>query len=97
MLITLIVLVIALFSGRIEWQSSAVNAKATTVPVITPQDPSSLTLALIGGGMLAVYFAASRTIRYRRPLRRMARLSTGSPPSVGEHATAAEHPTRGAA
>jgi hypothetical protein len=58
MLITLIVLLAALLS----WLSSVVSqvAKPLGKPPITPQDPSTLTLALIGLGMLGIYFAIRR-------------------------------------
>ena len=35
-------------------------------PLHKPEDPSTLTLALIGAGTLAVYFASRRTARARR-------------------------------
>ncbi len=96
MLITLIVLLVALFSGGVEWQSAAA-ANAKPVPTITPQDPSSLTLALIGAGMLAVYLAVSRTIRGRRPLIRTQYAISESTRAVDERDSGLQRQSRGAA
>lgn len=64
MLISLIILLAALLS----WLSSIVSQIAGPLrkPPITPQDPSTLTLALIGAGTLGVYFAISRRAWRRR-------------------------------
>jgi hypothetical protein len=87
MLITLILLMVAFISGSLEWQSAGANPKADAVPTITPQDPSSLMLALIGGGTLVVYLAVSRTVRRRRPptlimRRRLSDSSTDATPTT---------------
>ena len=64
MLISLIILLAALLS----WLSSIVSEIAGPLQKqpITPQDPSTLTLALIGVGTLGVYFAISRRAWRRR-------------------------------
>jgi hypothetical protein len=64
MLISLILLVASLLS----WLSSGADQVAGPFgkPSITPQDPSTLTLALIGAGTLGVYFAISRRAWRRR-------------------------------
>jgi hypothetical protein len=64
MLITLIVLLTAVLS----WLFSVVSqiARPLGKPPITAQDPSTLTLALIGVGTLGIYFAISRRARQRQ-------------------------------
>jgi hypothetical protein len=42
------------------------TAAAVESPLYKPEDPSTMTLALIGAGTLAVYFASRRAIRTRR-------------------------------
>jgi hypothetical protein len=37
-------------------------------PLHKPEDPSTMTLAVIGAGTLAVYFGSRRTARARRPI-----------------------------
>jgi hypothetical protein len=58
MLVSLIVLLAALLS----WLTSGADQFAEPLgkPSITPQDPSTLTLALIGAGTLGIYFALRR-------------------------------------
>jgi hypothetical protein len=64
MLISLTLLVAALLS----WLSSIVSQIASPLekPPTTPQDPTTLTLALIGAGSFGVYFAISRRAQRRR-------------------------------
>ena len=64
MLIALILLVATLLS----WLTSGAEhvAGPAVKPPITPQDPSTLTLALIGAGTVGVYFAISRRAWQRR-------------------------------
>jgi hypothetical protein len=64
MLISLIILLAAMLS----WLSSIVSQIAGPLrkPPITPQDPSTLTLTLIGLGTLCVYFVISRRAWRRR-------------------------------
>ncbi len=97
MLVTLIVLLVAMLSGGVPWQPAAAAGNAATVPTITLQDPSSLTLALIGGGMLAVYFALSRTIRARRPTLRARYVGNESTGIADERAADMQRETRDAA
>jgi hypothetical protein len=64
MLISLILLLATLLS----WLSAGAEHIAGPLgkPPITPQDPSTLTLALIGAGTLGVYFLISRRVWRRR-------------------------------
>ena len=64
MLISLALLMTALLS----WLSSIVSQIAGPLDKspITPQDPTTLTLALIGAGALGVYLAVSRRLWRRR-------------------------------
>jgi len=105
MLISLIALVAVLLSGGIQFMSAGKGDAATSAknPLITPEDPSTLTLALIAAGTLAVYFVARRGLRSRGQST-PARDFTGhlSAPSidVAESQTVcsdAERPSRGAA
>jgi hypothetical protein len=96
MLISLIALVVALLS----WLSSGVEHVASphTVPLIAPQDPSSLTLALIGAGMLGAYVLLSRNFRRRgRSSAAMRRVSDSFVEAAGTMPLEEHHPTRGAA
>ena len=78
------------------------TAVAVENPLYKPEDPSTMTLALIGAGTLAVYFASRRAIRTRRTVTAQRNWSRrtlnrwpkqpGCPP-----AEAAEKPSRGAA
>jgi hypothetical protein len=64
MLFSLVLLLATLLS----WLTSGAEpiAGALGKPAITPQDPSTLTLALIGAAVLGVYFAISRRPGRRR-------------------------------
>jgi hypothetical protein len=64
MLISLVLLLAAMLS----WLSTVVPQVAGSLGMrsVTPQDPSTLTLVLIGAGTLGVYFAISRRA-WRRP------------------------------
>jgi hypothetical protein len=98
MLISLILLVATLLS----WVTSGADQLAGPLgkPSITPQDPSTLTLALIGAGTLGIYFAISRRAWRRGAaevltghLSDQSTETTGAIPSASE-----EHlPSRGAA
>jgi hypothetical protein len=58
----------ALLAAVLTWLTSNSN-HASGPPrsaLITPQDPSTLTLAFIGAGTLGVFFAVSRRARRRR-------------------------------
>ncbi len=96
--ISLILLVATLLS----WLSSGTDQVAGQLgkPSITPQDPSTLTLALIGAGTLGVYLALSR----RAWRRRAADVLTGgfsdqsAEPTTAMPSASEEHlPSRGAA
>ena len=67
MLISLIALAAVLLSGGIQFLPIGKAGAATSAktPLITPEDPSTLTLALIAAGTLAVYFVARRNLRSR--------------------------------
>jgi hypothetical protein len=97
MLISLILLIAALLS----WLPGADQvAGRHGKPGITPQDPSTLTLALIGAGTLGVYFAISRRAWRRRAADVLTgRLSDQSAePTTAMPSASDEHlPTRGAA
>jgi len=90
MLITLIALLAALLS----WLSSVVSqiAKPLGKPPITPQDPSTLTLALIGVGTLGLYFAISRRAWRRQKSGRTLQFKETPATNQDEHM-----PSRGAA
>jgi hypothetical protein len=65
-----------------------------------PQDPSTLTLALIGAATLAVYFGSRRAVRTRRPAS-IAVTQAAQPESVAaidvQTGHAGDEPSRGAA
>ncbi len=93
MLISPVILAIAHLSALSE---RLLAAAATTKPSpngspFTPEEPTTLTLALIGIGIIAAYVAVRRRFRLRRGLHQ-----TSVPPG---HANVAriETPTRGAA
>jgi hypothetical protein len=90
MLVSLILLMAALLS----WLSSIMSQAAATFgkPPITPQDPSTVSLALIGAGTLGVYFAISRRAWRRRETSRSIEISTTAETNMAE-----EVPSRGAA
>jgi hypothetical protein len=90
MLISLIILLAALLS----WLSSIVSQVAGSLrkPPITPQDPSTLTLALIGVGTVGVYFAISRRAWRRREVNRTLQFKETPATKPDEHM-----PSRGAA
>jgi hypothetical protein len=105
MLISLIALVAVLLSSGIQFLSAGKADAATSAknPLITPEDPSTLTLALIAAGTLAVYVVARHGLR-RRGRSTAARDLTGhlNAPSldVAEGQTVcsdAQRPSRGAA
>ena len=77
------------------------TAVAIDSPLYKPEDPSTMTLALIGAGTLAVYFASRRAIRTRRTVTLG---ETGRPhfeavagAAVMSTVESAEEPSRGAA
>lgn len=94
MLITLVLVIGMLLTGEFTWLSSD-TSHVTAAPaprlVITPEEPVTRTLALIGMGTIAAYFAVSRTLWRRRAIR----------PSQAEFAAGADLPversSRGAA
>lgn len=90
MLISLIILLAALLS----WLSSIVSqiVGPLRMPPITPQDPSTLTLTLIGVGTLGVYFAISRRGWRRRQASRTLQFKERPATNPEEHM-----PSRGAA
>lgn len=90
MLISLILLLAALLS----WLSSIVSQLAGPLrkPPITPQDPSTLMLALIGAGTVGVYFAISRRAWRRREASRTLQFKVTPATKPDEHM-----PSRGAA
>jgi hypothetical protein len=99
----MLISLIALTALLVSWLSAGSNpvAGANDNPLITPQDPSTLTLGLIGAGTLAVYFSVSRRIRRGR---RQVTMTTGrlSDQSIGAIGTMPvepeeQRPTRGAA
>ncbi len=62
-------LALSLSEGVNHFASAAVEvdtAVSVESPLYKPEDPSTMTLALIGAGTLAVYFASRRAIRTRR-------------------------------
>jgi hypothetical protein len=104
MLISLIACVaLLLFSGLPEAGASD-GVEATTAREFSlnrPEDPTTMTLALIGAGTLAVYFACRRTARAGRPVALepaprtlVVAVSQAAVPSTAE---ASEEPSRGAA
>ena len=74
MLTALALLIAMLLAGDFSWLSadtSHVVAPRAPRPIITPEEPFTLTLGLIGLGTMVVYFALSRTVfrrRVERPL-----------------------------
>jgi hypothetical protein len=90
MLISLIILLAALLS----WLSSIVSQIAGPLrkPPITPQDPSTLSLALIGVGTLGLYFAISRRAWRQREASRTLQFKETPATKPDEHM-----PSRGAA
>jgi hypothetical protein len=74
MLITLVVLLGALVTGEFSWLSSDtshVTAAQASRLLITPEEPITLTLALVGIGTLAAYFAVGRVVWRRRKALRL--------------------------
>jgi hypothetical protein len=90
--------------AAVNWHPFS-TGEATAEAISTrlrPEDPSTLTLALIGAATLAVYLAARRGARDRTALRIEALKASAAqaPVTVGIEAAAtkdAEQPSRGAA
>ena len=98
MLISLAILLASLLSSLLARRGDVSGTSGN--PIVTPQDPSTLTLALIGAGTLAVYLTMSRKVRGRRKLRV---ISSGAGDRSAEVAAAPaddsveQRPSRGAA
>jgi len=93
MLMTLVVVVGLLLTGDFSWLSADTShVKAETPrPVITPEEPFTLTLALIGVGTIVTYLTVSRVLLRRRksaPIQKPISVDEGLP---------VEQPSRGAA
>ena len=93
MLMTLVVVVGLLLTGDFSWLSADTShVKAETLrPVITPEEPFTLTLALIGVGTIVTYLTVSRVLLRRRksaPIQKPISVDEGLP---------VEQPSRGAA
>jgi hypothetical protein len=100
MLISLLVLVAALFWNGMPLLSSGQSVADTSGDsLLRPEDPSTLTLALIGAGTVAVYLATRRAARSNAAAIQQHELRCELPPeeasksSVGQE----EQPSRGAA
>ena len=93
-----------LSEGASHFASAAAEvdtAAAVESPLYKPEDPSTMTLALIGAGTLAVYFASRRAIRTRRTVTLgetgRPHFETVSGAAAMSSAESAEEPSRGAA
>jgi hypothetical protein len=96
----MLVSLFALLAAVLTWLSSNSNQTSGSHgnALITPQDPSTLTLALIGAGTLGLYFAISRRARRRRAESLPAILLDDQPVAGAPTAKSEEKlPSRGAA
>jgi len=99
--IVMLISLFALLAAVLTWLSSSSNDASSPHgnALITPQDPSTLSLALIGAGTLGLYFAISRRARRRRA-NILTAIELSAMPIGGATPTAASEeqlPSRGAA
>jgi hypothetical protein len=81
--------------------SNAATASPIEYALHRPEDPSTLTLALIGAATLAVYFGSRRAVRARRPAllgeSRASQFASMAGADVQATADFGDEPSRGAA
>jgi hypothetical protein len=100
MLLSVLVLVAVLFSNGMPLLTAKETASEAVSPLLRPEDPSTLTLALIGAGTMAIYLAVRRAPRSRIAVFRKVEVPTGSAIEVPTKTPASaqpEQPSRGAA
>lgn len=93
MLNSLIALSTLLISEASSWDPASLNIVPTHAknPLMVPEEPATLTLALIGIGILGAYAGIQRMLRPRRELADVSR------PFASSSEFAVERRTRGAA
>jgi hypothetical protein len=100
MLISLLILAAVLLSNGLPVLSSSDAASDAAGALLRPEDPSTMTLALIGAGTVAVYLASRRRVRRRAVSPLQAQLSSEMSPKITTATPASdqsEQPSRGAA
>jgi hypothetical protein len=87
-------------SGVSDVSSATIEATADAAsenPLYRPEDPTTLRLALIGGGTLAVYFACRRTVRARPATTMPVDVDLAADATLPKPGEPAEERSRGAA